>query len=206
MWDEKAEILSSRYPKEIRFLSERDPFRFLISVILSAQTTDKAVNAVAQVLFACYPDALSLASADALAVEEIIHPLGFYHTKARNIIAAANKIEEMGSIPETIDELVQIPGVGRKTASCYCGDILHKSAIIVDTHFARVSRRLGYTSSKDPLLIEKDIAAGFDPAVWYRLSMVLNYHGRVCCYAKKPDCMHCPVVTFCKSDDKFIHI
>ncbi len=189
--------LSEYYPKEISFLTKEDPFRFLICVILSAQTTDKKVNEVAPVLFGKYPDADALSKADQKTVEEIIKPLGFYSMKARNIIVTAGRIKD--GIPETMEELVKLPGVGRKTASCYLGDILGKPAIIVDTHFFRVTKRLGYTDANTPEGVELDLKKKVEPQYWYRMSMVLNKHGREFCYAKKPDCEKCPVKDCCPS-------
>ena len=189
--------LSEYYPKEISFLIKEDPFRFLICVILSAQTTDKKVNEVSPILFGKYPDADSLSKADQKTVEEIIRPLGFYSMKAKNIIATASLIKD--GIPETMEELIKLPGVGRKTASCYLGDILGHPAIIVDTHFFRVARRLGYTDANTAEGVELDLKKKVDPTLWYRMSMVLNKHGREFCYAKKPDCPGCPVKDICPS-------
>lgn len=191
-------ILSDRYPEKITFLDSPDPFCFLIMVMLSAQTTDKRVMETTPALFARYPDALSLSLADQKDVEEIIRPLGFFRSKASNIIAASKRIEELGHIPETIDGLVKLPGVGRKTANCYIGHVLGKGAVIVDTHFGRVAYRLGYTESKDPAVVEADIKNTLDENEWYRCSMVLNAFGRDVCHSQKPDCGNCPVRDYCK--------
>ena len=197
MNDKAFRILSSFYPPVIKFLEEKDPFRFLISVILSAQTTDKKVNEVAKVLFKQYPDALALSKAEVKEVEKIVHPLGFYSMKARNIIATSALITE--GIPTTIDALITLPGVGRKTASCFIGDILHQPSVIVDTHFKRVANKLGYATTDNPETVEKQIKATFLKEDWYRLSMVLNMHGRVYCFARKPNCANCPVRENCPS-------
>jgi Predicted EndoIII-related endonuclease len=191
------DILSAFYPAEIRFLTEKDPFRFLISVILSAQTTDRAVNEVGKVLFSHYPDAAALSQAKLEDVEAIIRPLGFFKVKSANIIAASKLLRD--GIPEEIEDLVKIPGVGRKTASCYVGDILGKPAVIVDTHFKRVANRLGYAHSDSPDAVEKEIRAEFEPALYYRASMVLNLHGRTYCHARKRECETCPVQSLCPS-------
>lgn len=193
-------ILSDFYPEKIKFLEENDPFRFLISVILSAQTTDKKVNEVGKVLFSKYPAAKDLAAADRKDVERIIHPLGFYKVKASNIIRTSALIKE--SIPEEIDDLIKLPGVGRKTASCYIGDVLNRPSVIVDTHFKRVAKRLGYTASDNPDIVEKDIKAEFSEKYWYRISMVLNMHGRLYCYSRKPNCKNCPVCGICPSAEQ----
>lgn len=191
-------ILSDIYPEDINFLDEKDDFRFLSSVLLSAQTTDKRVNEVTPLLFAEYDTVKKLAAADIFQLEEILHPLGFYRAKAKNLKALAAKIDELGFIPDTIDELVKLPGVGRKTANCYIGHILGRGAVIVDTHFARVAGRLGYTASTDPAKIEDDIRKEFDEDELFRLSMVLNLHGRKYCHARKPECEICPVRDYCR--------
>lgn len=191
-------ILSDRYPEKITFLDSPDPFCFLIMVMLSAQTTDKRVMETVPALFARYPDASSLARAEQADVEEIIRPLGFFRSKASNIIAASGRIAELGYIPETIDELIQLPGVGRKTANCYVGHVLGKGAVIVDTHFGRVAYRLGYTDSEDPAVVESDIKNTLDENEWYRCSMVLNAFGRDVCHSRKPECDICPVKAYCR--------
>lgn len=192
-------ILDKIMPGDINFLDERDDFRFLVSVVLSAQTRDDYVNKVTPVLFSTWPDAASLAEADITALEEVLHPLGFYKSKARNVKALAAEVTRLGYIPGTIEELVKLPGVGRKTANCYIGHILGGGAVIVDTHFARVAKRLGYTDSDDPAKIEKDIRSSFDEDELMRLSMTLNLHGRQTCHARKPECASCPVAGHCPS-------
>ncbi|MBJ2356516.1 MAG: endonuclease III [Sphaerochaeta sp.] len=197
------ERLDTLLPKDIQFLEQRDPFRFLISVILSAQTTDRTVNAVVRTLFTHYPDAPSLAKASREDVEEIIFPTGFYRNKAKNIIACAQALGD-GGLPETMEELVKLPGVGRKTASCVLGDIYGKPAIIVDTHFGRVVNRLGLVSTKDPEKIEREVASLLDPRFHYRFSMTANLFGRTTCHAKKPSCEDCPFSDVCPSRDAFL--
>lgn len=192
------EILSDRYPEKITFLSSPDPFQFLVMVMLSAQTTDKRVMEVTPALFERYPDAASLAGAERSVVEDIIRPLGFFRSKASSIIAAAARIAELGYIPNTIEELLKLPGVGRKTANCYVGEVLNKGAVIVDTHFKRVAWRLGYTESQDPDVIEQDIRKNLAEDKWYRCSMVLNAFGRDICHSRNPECDKCPVKDYCK--------
>ncbi len=197
------DILDNLLPKEIRFLEQRDPFRFLISVILSAQTTDKIVNVVVQELFSKYPDKQALAQADVQAVEEIIYPTGYYRNKAKNIVACAKAL--LGrTLPESMEELVKLPGVGRKTANCVLGEVYHKSAIIVDTHFARVVTRLRLVDDKDPEKIEKAVARLLDERYHYRFSMTANLFGRTVCHAKKPSCDACPLASLCPSKDAFL--
>lgn len=198
--DAKAfEILDRFYPEDISFLDEADPFRFLCSVVLSAQTRDDYVNAVTPKLWAKYPEVSDLACCDLAELEEIIYPLGFYRAKARNLKALAQEVQKLGGvIPCDINELVKLPGVGRKTANCYINHVLNEPAVIVDTHFARVAYRLGYTDHKDACEVEMDIRKNFPPSQWSRLSMTLNLHGRKYCHARKPDCGSCPVSVYCR--------
>jgi len=192
------EILDGISPKEIRFLQEHDPFRFLCQVVMSAQTTDEAVNEVSKELFATYPDRHSLAQADVLDLERIIHPLGFFHMKAKHLIALASRLDGR-QIPDTIAALCELPGVGRKTANCYLGDVLGQPAVIVDTHFARVVSRLGLTEGTDPAGIEEQIRSLLEPEKLYRFSMTANLFGRQVCHAKKPMCGTCPLAMLCPS-------
>lgn len=198
MTHEAFEILSALYPEDISFLQEEDSFRFLIMVMLSAQTTDERVMNVSPRLFALYPDASSLASAEQVKVERIIRPLGFFKMKSRNIIATSREIVTLGYIPNTIEELVKLPGVGRKTANCYIEHVLKAPAVIVDTHFKRVAYRLGYSESTEPEQVEKDIREGFEEKEYTRVSMVLNAFGRDICHARGPQCEKCPVSLYCK--------
>ncbi|MCH3916034.1 MAG: endonuclease III [Spirochaetia bacterium] len=193
-------LLDANSPKTITFLDRREPFQFLISVILSAQTTDQTVNQVVPALFARYPDAVSLASADYEEVCNLIRRTGFYRNKAKNIIACSKALAG-GRIPDTIEELVKLPGVGRKTANCVVGDIYQGSAVIVDTHVKRVLKRLGFTSSSDPDRIEAQVRASLAEEYLYRFSMIVNLHGRLICHARKPDCAHCPLARLCPSKD-----
>ncbi len=197
------EILDEELPKEIQFLEERDPFRFLISVILSAQTTDRIVNVVVKDLFAAYPDAAALAAASPSDVEAIIYATGFYRAKAKNIIAAAGQLVDK-PVPSTMEELVTLPGVGRKTASCVLGDIYGQPAIIVDTHFSRVVNRLGLVDTKEPEKVEAGIKALLKPSLQYRFSMTVNLWGRTVCLAKRPLCESCAIGHLCPSRDVFL--
>ena len=197
------EILDETLPKEIQFLDERDPFRFLFSVILSAQTTDRIVNVVVKELFAAYPDAASLAHASPSDVEAIIYATGFYRAKAKNIIAASKELVDK-PVPSTMEELVTLPGVGRKTASCVLGDIYGKPAIIVDTHFSRVVNRLGLVDTKDAEKVESLIKALLPPELQYRFSMTVNLWGRTVCLAKRPLCESCAIAPLCPSRDVFL--
>ncbi|ADY13539.1 endonuclease III domain-containing protein [Sphaerochaeta globosa] len=195
--------LDTLLPQTIQFLEQRDPFRFLISVILSAQTTDRIVNVVAKELFAKYPDKQTLAQASSEDVESIIYPTGYYRNKAKHIIACSEALLDC-DLPDTMEELVKLPGVGRKTASCVLGDIYGKCAIIVDTHFSRVVNRLGLVDTKDPEKVEKQIAVLLDDPKQYRFSMTANLFGRTVCHAKKPECENCPLSSLCPSRDAFL--
>jgi len=197
------EILDQTLPPHIQFLEQRDPFRFMISVILSAQTTDRIVNIVTGPLFERFPTVEALASAPLTEVEEIIFPTGFYRMKAKNITSCAQAMIGR-EIPSTMEELVKLPGVGRKTASCVLGDIYGKPAIIVDTHFGRVVQRLGLVDTKDPVKIERQVAALLDESKHYRFSMTANMFGRTVCHAKKPSCEECPLSSLCPSVAAFL--
>ncbi|MGI6467230.1 MAG: endonuclease III domain-containing protein [Sphaerochaetaceae bacterium] len=194
-------VLNEISPKEIRFLSATDPFQLLISVILTAQTTDAQVENIATNLFTKYPTAEKLADADIDDVIEIIRSTGFHTTKAKNIIATSQKIIEefKGKVPLTMKELTSLNGVGRKSASVILGQIGNMAAIIVDTHFKRVVQRVGLTEENDPTKIEKEVALLLPEEKHYRYSMIVNYHGREICHARKPKCSICPIATYCRS-------
>lgn len=193
------ERLAVEYPETPSLLAYRAPFELLIGVILSAQTTDEAVNATLPRLFGRYPDAVALAAADPADVEEIIHSLGFFRQKTKSIIGTARALVERhgGEVPDTMDDLVTLPGVGRKSAGVILLHIFDRPAIIVDTHFGRVTRRLGFSAVKDPVRLERDVAERLPPDLWNAASMRLNYHGRRYCFARKPDCDRCPVGDLC---------
>ncbi len=193
--------LESEYGDAPSLLNYRSPFELLIAVILSAQTTDDAVNATLPTLFGRFPDAALLAAADSEEVEEIIHSLGFYRQKARSIIGTARALvaDHGGLVPDTMDALVKLPGVGRKSAGVVLLHIYDTPAIIVDTHFGRVVRRLGFSAEKDPVKLERDVAAVLPSEHWNDASMRLNYHGRRYCFARKPNCEGCPVADLCAS-------
>lgn len=193
-------LLDKNSEEKIVFLDNKDPFQFLISVILSAQTTDRIVNIVTKDLFIKYPDAESLSKADILEVEEIIKPTGFYKVKSKNIINCSKSL--VGKpIPSEINELVKLPGVGRKTANCVIGDIYNKGAVIVDTHVKRVLNRLEIVEEKDPTKIEMKVRSLLEDKYLYRFSMTVNLHGRRYCFARKPNCEQCFLKNICPSRD-----
>jgi endonuclease-3 len=199
------ELLRPLYPDPVPLLRYENPYQLLVAVALSAQTTDAQVNAVTPELFRTFPNAVALMDAKLSEVERIIHSVGFFRSKAKNIIAAAAMLvhDFDGVLPRRIDELVKLPGIGRKSAGVLLTHLYDEPAIIVDTHFGRVTRRLGYTESKDPNRIERDCAAQMPRGLWAEASMVLNYHGRYCCTARKPGCDRCPLSRICPSAFSF---
>jgi len=200
--DRCAEIwrrLDSAYPKQLSFLTSRSPYELLIAVILSAQTTDRQVNSVTGTLFGTYPTPEDLAAADLEEVEQIIRTVGFSHVKAANIIAAAQTVVSSfrSAVPASMDELLTIPGIGRKSANVILGAVFGLPAVIVDTHFSRVVRRLGLTAAVHPAAVENEIARIIDPRKSYRFSMTVNYHGRTVCRARRPECAACQLNDLC---------
>lgn len=195
------EILTGEYRETPSLLAYRSPWELLVGVILSAQTTDEQVNAVLPALFGKFPGPDELAEAPPEVVEGIIRSVGFFRRKAASIIGAAVHVrdEHDGHVPGTMEELLRIPGVGRKSAGVILLHVYDKPAIIVDTHFGRVLRRLGYSTAKDPLRLEEDTAAVLPSEFWNSASMRLNYHGRRYCFARKPACSACPVARLCPS-------
>lgn len=183
------------------FLSYRNAFELMISVILSAQTTDEQVNKIAPALFGIYPTPELMAAADIADLEKIIHSTGYYRAKAKNIKGAATFVWEnhQGRIPDTMDELVKIPGVGRKSAGVVLFHIYDTPAIIVDTHFGRVCRRLGLSTHEDPVKLEYDLADQLPSESWGTASMLFNLHGRRLCIARGPKCADCFLSDMCPS-------
>jgi endonuclease-3 len=202
---EKARIVTSilnlEYPDRKPLLNYKNPFELLIAVILSAQTTDAGVNKVTPQLFKRYPGPSELAAAEQNDVEAIIHSTGFYRVKAANIIKTAAALQDRGdnSLPETMKELTSLPGVGRKTANVILYHIFDQPAIIVDTHFKRVSKRLGFTKFTEPEKIEKQLSRAIPKEIQSDFSMTINLHGRKYCFARKPDCSGCPLKDLCPS-------
>jgi endonuclease III len=177
------------------------PFEVLILTILSAQTTDKAVLKVKKPLFSKYPTPAKLAKAKQADVEKIIHSLGYYHAKAKNIIAASRTVLDTfgGSVPETMDELLTIPGVGRKTANIVLYHALGKNeGIAVDTHVRRLAQRIGFSDTDNVEKIERDLMGVYPRDIWGDLTDVLIAHGRATCDAKKPLCSKCVISYECR--------
>lgn len=194
------EELARTYGEVMSFLDYHSPFELLIAVILSAQTTDRQVNRVTPRLFERFPGPRELAAADVEEIERVLHSIGFFRTKSRNIKATAGRIRTdfAGRVPRSMEELTSLPGVGRKSANVVRGTIFGMPAVIVDTHFGRVVRRLGLTAASDPAKIEREIAGLVAPANQMRFSMLANKHGRVYCFSRNPDCGGCPIRHLCR--------
>ncbi|MDA8359552.1 MAG: endonuclease III [Actinomycetota bacterium] len=197
-------ILAETYPgtaQELCALSYGDAFELLVATILSAQCTDERVNSVTPELFAAFPGPEALAHADLEAVERIIHPTGFYHAKAQNLVAMATALVERfgGQVPQDTEDLVTLPGVGRKTANVVRSVAFGLEGIPVDTHVGRLSRRLGFTEHDDPVHVEKDLDLLVPPATGGVLSLRLILHGRRVCTARRPHCEECALAELCPS-------
>ena len=198
---EVARRLAVLYPGAECELAHDGPFQLLAATILSAQCTDARVNMVTPNLFARYPDAPSLAAADQRDVEEIVRSTGFYSSKARNLIGMAQGVVGRfgGEVPSAIEDLVTLPGVGRKTANVLRSVVFDLPGLAVDTHVGRLSRRLGLTVNEDPVKVEYDLYALLPPAEWGRFSLRLILHGRRICDARKPNCAECELADICPS-------
>ena len=191
--------LKKLYPEIRTALDYKDPWQLLVSTVISAQTTDVNVNAVTPRLFARFPTADDLAEADPEEVETIIHSTGFFRQKTKSIIALSQDLTERygGVVPQDLDELTTLRGVGRKTASVVLAEAWGLPAIAVDTHVTRVTNRLGLTGNSDPAKIEMDLRALFAEKEWAGVSMRIIQFGRDVCDARKPRCWECPLVDRC---------
>lgn len=192
-------VLEKMYPDARVMLNYKNPLELLIATILAAQCTDERVNEVTKVLFKTYKTAKDYANADPKELEAIIHPTGFYRAKAKAILGCSKKLVEKfkGKVPETLEDLTSLPGVGRKTANIVLGNAFGKPALAVDTHVARVSNRLGLASSTDPDEIEGELTSLIPKAKWTQATHVLGFHGRYTCKARNPLCPQCPVEKLC---------
>jgi endonuclease-3 len=196
-----VERLRDLYPAAITELAHVDPFQLLIAVILSAQTTDKLVNMITPELFRRYPTAADLAAADPVVVEALIKPTGYFRAKTRSIIAASQKLVELfgGVVPNNIDDLVILPGIGRKTANVILGVGFGLPGFAVDTHVERLTNLLKLTNSWDPVKIERQVCSVVPKEEWTGLSLRLILHGRRICIARRPRCEECVLNDFCPS-------
>lgn len=185
-------------------LQFKTPFELLIATILSAQCTDERVNQVTPALFAAYPDSAAFAEADREAIEERIRSTGFFRNKARNIVALSQTLEEEygGQVPDTMEALVGLPGIGRKTANVVLGTAFGYPAIPVDTHVKRVALRLEFTAHADPNKIEQDLMALIPKKEQTDFSHRVIWHGRKICRASKPKCSQCRLAPFCPSEQE----
>jgi len=194
-------ILKKTYPDAKIALNFQDPLELLIATILSAQCTDARVNIVTKDLFKKYKSPKDWAKTDLAQIESDIKSTGFFRNKAKNIKAACSKIDEQykGKVPDTMEQLLTLPGVGRKTANCVLGDAFGIPGITCDTHVIRLSRRLGLSDNSDPVKLEFDLADIVPKKNWTMFSHLLIFHGRNICKARKPDCPACPIEKYCPS-------
>ncbi|MFB7369269.1 endonuclease III [Streptomyces sp. NPDC056222] len=192
---ELAEVFPYAHPE----LDFRNPFELLVATVLSAQTTDLRVNQTTPALFAAYPTPEDLAAAVPEEVEELIRPTGFFRAKTKSIMGLATALRDDfgGEVPGRLDDLVKLPGVGRKTAFVVLGNAFGVPGITVDTHFMRLARRWKWTESDDPVKIEAEIAEIFPKSDWTMLSHRVIFHGRRICHARKPACGACPIAPLC---------
>ena len=194
-------VLAETWPDAKCELDFDNPFELLVVTVLSAQTTDRRVNAVRPTLFAEYPDANAMAAAPREDLERIIGPLGFFRAKTDALLKLSAALVERhgGEVPPRLVDLVELPGVGRKTANVVLGNAFGIPGITVDTHFGRLARRLGWTDETDAVKAEHSVGALFPTKDWVMLSHHLIWHGRRVCHAKKPACGACTVAKWCPS-------
>ena len=202
--DKIRKILRTIYPDVKTPLKYQTPFQLLIATILSAQCTDKQVNRVTAVLFKHLKTPADFAGAQLKTIEKNIHSTGFYHNKAKNIKNCSQEILDThgGRVPQTMAELVKLPGVGRKTANVVLGAVFNTPGMVVDTHVARISQRLGLTMNKDAVKIEFDLMKIIPKRAWNDFSLQLIFFGRETCSARKPKCPTCPLNKLCPWPDK----
>jgi len=200
--EELFDQLLELYPDAHCALHHRNPFELAVATVLSAQCTDERVNQVTPALFRRFPDAPSLAEASQEEVEALIHSTGFFRSKAKSLVGLARVLmqEFEGELPRTLDELVRLPGVGRKTANVILGNAFGlDEGVVVDTHVGRLARRLGLTRREDPVHVERDLMQLFPRDRWTPLSHLLISHGRALCVARRPRCGECPLAPICPS-------
>ena len=192
--------IGKEFPTAGTALDHKSPFELLVATILSAQCTDERVNKVTPALFARFPEPADLADADRGELEELIRSTGFYRNKAKSIQGASQKIQEdfRGRVPETMEELLSLPGVARKTGNVVMGNGFGKAAgVVVDTHVFRLSHRMGFSKGKNPVQVENDLIALFPKKDWVNVGNRLILHGRTTCFARKPKCDACGVEALC---------
>ncbi len=194
-------ILSKTYPEIRCELDFKNPLELIVATVLSAQCTDKRVNTITPALFKKYKTAKAYAGADIHQLEEMVFQTGFYRAKARHIKGIGIKLLEEfnGEVPSTLEELITLPGVGRKTANVVLGHAFDIPGITVDTHFGRLSRRFGWTKEMDPVKVERIVGELIPQKEWTNLSQRMIWHGRRICHSRKPACGACPVAKLCPS-------
>ena len=194
-----VEGLEKRYPDAVCSLTYERPYELLISTRLSAQCTDARVNIVTKELFSRYPSLEALAGAELADIEEIIKPCGLFHTKAKDILGISRMLLEEygGQLPDSLEELTRLPGIGRKTANLIMGDIFGKPAIVTDTHCIRICGRLGLTNGKDPYKVEMALRELIPPEKGSDFCHRLVHFGREVCTARSPKCSECPLKAIC---------
>lgn len=192
--------LDEVYTREYKcYLNHENPWQLLIATMLSAQCTDARVNVVTKDLFQKYKSPADFANADLKELEQDIHSTGFYHNKAKNIIACCKDLVEKydGEVPDTLEELTALAGVGRKTANVILGNIFHKPSVVVDTHVKRISKKLGFTKEEDPEKIEYDLMKALPEDHWILYNIQIISFGREICFARNPKCEECFLTDYC---------
>lgn len=199
-----TEALKKEYPEAVCSLDYTDPLQLLVATRLSAQCTDARVNLVTPELFEKYPDVNAFANAELADVESIVRPCGFFHTKAADIIEMSRQIIERfdGRVPDNIDDLISLQGVGRKTANLIVGDIYGKPAVVADTHLIRITNLLGLVATKDPKKVEFKLKELLGPAESNNFCHRCVLHGRAVCVARRPACEKCCMYEFCRNSPK----
>ena len=197
---EILEGLEKMHPEAACALEHRDRFQLLVAVMLSAQTTDVSVNKVTPELFRRFPDAASMAEADPLEIQDIIRTIGLYKNKSKNAVAMSKMLtdEYGGEVPGDFNELVKLPGVGRKTANVVLAEGFGKARIAVDTHVFRVANRIGIAAGKDPVEVEEGLMGRLPEDQWIRAHHLLIFHGRKICHARNPECGSCLISNLCQ--------
>lgn len=193
-------LLEESYPGSLTVLSYKKDYELLFAARLAAQCTDARVNTITPVLYKRYPTLEALAGADIKELEDIVHPCGFFHVKARDIIAASGMLlrDFNGKVPDTMEDLLKLPGVGRKTANLILGDVHGKPAVVVDTHCIRLSNRIGLVNTKNPEKIETELRKKIPPDKSSDFCHRLVLHGRVVCSARNPKCNICTLYEICR--------
>ncbi|HEY7264845.1 MAG TPA: endonuclease III [Trebonia sp.] len=194
-------VLAETYPDVRTELDFESPFQLLVATVLSAQTTDKRVNLTTPALFAKYPTPEDLAAANPEDVEALLKPTGFFRAKTKSVMGLSAALRDRfgGQVPRKLEDMITLPGVGRKTANVVLGNAYGIPGITVDTHFGRLSRRFGWTKSDDPVKVEAEVGALFPRSEWVMLSHRLIWHGRRICHSRRPACGACPVADWCPS-------